>query len=49
MNNSIRQSTGYNAKAVITLFMLVLTFINPLLFIVPTVLCGYTLSKSNPI
>lgn len=38
-----------SVKAVITLFMLVLTFINPLLFIVPTALCGYSLSKSTPI
>lgn len=38
-----------DVKAVITIFMLVLTFINPVLFIIPTALCGYALSKSNPV
>lgn len=38
-----------SVKAVITMLMLVLTFINPVLFIIPTALCGYSLSKSTPI
>gem|GEM_PF-2965767 len=48
-NNSTVPPTSYGTKAVITIFMLVLTFINPVLFIIPTALCGYALSKSNPV
>jgi hypothetical protein len=49
-NNSTPNSThAASVKAVITIFMLVLTFINPVLFIIPTALCGYALSKSNPV
>lgn len=47
-NNSNAYSTSCSTKAVITLFMLVLTFINPVLFIIPTALCGYVFSKSTP-
>lgn len=49
-NNSTPNSThAASVKAVITIFMLVLTFINPVLFIIPTALCSYALSKSNTI
>lgn len=49
-NNSTPNSThAASVKAVITIFILVLTFINPVLFIIPTALCGYALSKSNPV
>ncbi len=47
-NNSNAYSTSCSTKAAITLFMLVLTFINPVLFIIPTALCGYAFSKSTP-
>lgn len=49
-NNSTPNSThAASVKAVITIFILVPTFINPVLFIIPTALCGYALSKSNPV
>lgn len=46
-NNSTVHSTPCNAKVAITLIMVFLTVINPLLFVLPAALCGYTLSKDT--
>jgi hypothetical protein len=46
-NNSIRQTMPNGTKTAITLILVFLTFINPVLFIIPAALCGYILSKEN--
>ena len=48
-NNSTPNSThAASVKAVITIFMLVLTFINPVLFIIPTALCVMRFQNQTP-
>lgn len=46
-NNSIRQTMPNGTITAITLILVFLTFINPVLFIIPAALCGYILSKED--
>lgn len=46
-NNSTLNSTSGNTKVAITLILVFFTFINPLLFVVPAALCGYSMKKGG--
>ncbi len=46
-NSSTQSSASDSTKTVILLFMVFLTIFNPILFIAPTVLCGYCVRKGG--